>query len=155
MPLYSLSIPPRELVRVFAAEIVSASGVLEFYHAAYRDYVIEEEFDRPAYGLAGRTEYDFIVSRAVLDVEVGLKWHDWVLSIVARTELGPRMISDENALLGVPMTLADFDAVLRTAGPGAITVRLRVPRSVRGERAQGSTPHLRAGREFTRQVGCS
>ena len=127
MPSYSLSIPPREFTCVLAAETQSDGGAPEFTLAAYRDYVIDEDFGRVAYGLAGRGEYTLVTSRAVLEVEARVEQNDWVLAVVMEAVVGSRGLAEENALLGTPMTLGAFDSALAAADPGTISVRLNAP----------------------------
>ncbi|MDE2583566.1 MAG: hypothetical protein KGL52_18170 [Rhodospirillales bacterium] len=126
MPIYRLRISPAEIIRLIRAEAAASGGQPEFYVSAYHDYVIEEDYDRAAYGVGGDARRDLVTAEAVLSVEPRLEQNYWVLSIVVRQELGPQAIDDENALLGVPLTVDAFRARFLTPDAGKVSVRLAV-----------------------------
>ena len=124
MPTYTLHIPPDEIVRLLRVERASAGGQPELYVEAWQDYVIEEEFDRAAYGLRDGEAYSLVSSEVVLAIEARLEQNYWVLSIAVRQDLGPRIIADEEALLGVPLSVDAFEAELLAPGARSASVRL-------------------------------
>lgn len=129
MTTYFLRIPPREVVRLVRAERDAAGGQPELYEDALKDYVIEEEYDRHAYGLPeieqdGR-RYDLITVEAVLNVEPRVERDFWVLSVVVRKNLGPQIVDDEErALVATALTLDEFEREFLAPGAGRVTVRL-------------------------------
>jgi hypothetical protein len=124
MPIYRLRIPPAEIIRLVRAETRTAEGQPELYVAAWQDYVIEEDFDRPSYGVDDDARYDLVMMEAALNIEPRLEQNYWVLSVTVHRELGPQIIEDENALLGAPLTLDEFESRFLEPGDGGITVRL-------------------------------
>lgn len=124
MAIYLLDIPPEEVVRVVRAEIDATGGQPELYENAWQDYVIEEDYDRRAYGLGDGEQYDLVSVDAVLNVEPRLERNYWVLSVVAHKDVGPRIIEDENALIGAELTLDEFEATFLVPGDADVCVRL-------------------------------
>jgi len=124
MTTYILYIPPEDVVRVVRAEIDATGGQPEFYENAWQDYVIEEDYDRRAYGLQDGGQYDLVSVDAVLNVEPRLEQNYWVLSVVAHKEVGPRVIEDEDALIGAELSLDEFEAEFLSPGGIDIVVRL-------------------------------
>ena len=124
MPIYSLRLPPEEIVRVVQAEITATGGAPEFYLSANADFVIEEDYDRAAYGVLGGDQYDLVMSQAVLSIEPRVERNYWVLSIIVRKVIGPQIIADENSFIGVPLSLDEFVTRLAAPDVGRVSVRL-------------------------------
>jgi hypothetical protein len=126
MKTYFLRIPPEEVVRLVRAESEAAQGQPELYLAGREDFVIEEDFDRRAYGLEEGSGYDLVTVEATFTVEPRVERDYWMLSIVYRKELGPRLAEGENALFGGELTLDEFEPRFLLQGDGAVRVRLDV-----------------------------
>ncbi len=124
MSSYLLRLSPQEIMRVVRAELMATGGAPELYIDAYSDFLIEEDFDRAAYGLRGETQHDLVTSEAVLTIEPRLEQNYWVLSIVAHKVIGPQIIGDENSYIGAPISLDEFEERFVTADPGRVSVRL-------------------------------
>lgn len=124
MATYVLHIPPKEVVRVVRAETDATGGQPELYENAWQDYVIEEDYDRRAYGLEDGEQYDLVSVDAVLKIEPRLEQNYWVLSVEAQKQIGPRVIEDEAGLIGAELTLEEFEANFLTPGDSDVVVRL-------------------------------
>lgn len=124
MPTYQLRLPAQELVRLVRAEVSATAGAPELFIEAYRDYVIEEDYNRAAYGLHDGSEYDLVISEAVLAIEPRVEQNYWVLTVTVRKVVGPQIVADETALIGASMSLEAFEAALGAPDAGTITVRL-------------------------------
>ena len=124
MASYVLRLSPREIIRVVRAELAATGGAPELYIDAWSDFLIEEDFDRAAYGLRDDTRHDLVTSEAVLNIEPRLERNYWVLSIVAHRVIGPQIIGDENSYIGEPISLDEFEARFVAADPGRVLVRL-------------------------------
>lgn len=124
MPVHSLRLSPETVIRLIKAEIKEAGGQPELYVSAHRDYRIEEYFDRAAYGLANDNQHDLVSEEAVLSVEPRVEQNYWILSIVAHKKIGPRVIGPENALSGVPLSIAEFCSTFVDPGTYKINVQL-------------------------------
>lgn len=124
MPTYALRIPPKSIVQVIRTETARAQGQPELYINAYRDYVIDEDYDTRRYAPADQSRYSQVISESVLNIEARLERNYWVLAVVVHQDLGLRVVDDENALLGATLTLDEFDAALRSAPATAVSVRL-------------------------------
>ncbi len=124
MPTYSLRIVPADIVRLVRAEIHATGGQPEFYVDARQDYVIEEDYDRAAYGLHDGEAYDLVTAEAALNIEPRVEQNYWILSVIVHRELGPQVIEDENALLGAPLTLDAFETAFLADGKASVRVRL-------------------------------
>lgn len=133
MPTHSLRIPADDVVRVVRAEIDTKRGQPEFQANAYRDYLMEEDYNRAASHLSAKSEEYFVTEESVLNVETRPERNYWVLSVVIHKELGFRLIEDESALLGAPLMLDEFEAALRACPGASVSVRL-----------EASTPQAKA-----------
>lgn len=122
---YLLGTPGQEVVRLLQVEIETTHGQPELYHSAWKDYLVEEDFDRQSYGLSDGEDYSLVSMDAVLNIEPRLEQNYWVLRVVAHKELGPRQSSDAGALIGATLTLDQFKAFLQDKG-NAASVRLDV-----------------------------
>ena len=123
MRTYILAIPADEIVRLLRREIAAAGGQPELYHCAWEDYIIEEVFDRAAYGIHDGDELNLVSIAAILNIEPRLEQNYWVLKVVVQRKLGPQTLEDENALIGAELTLNEFDERFLAPG-GDVTVRL-------------------------------
>jgi hypothetical protein len=126
MTIYSLSVSPKEVIRLVRVEKETAKGQPEFYESAWLDYVIEEDFDRTKYHLPDGERYDLVSVEAILDIEPRLEQNYWILSVVARKELGPRVVEDENALVGADIALDEFEKNYVVSGDYTLGVYLDV-----------------------------
>lgn len=124
MASYMLRLSPREVIRVVRAELMTTGGAPELYLDAWSDFLIEEDFDRAAYGLRDDTQHDLVTSEAVLNIEPRLERNYWVLSIIAHRVIGPQIIGDENSYIGEPLSLDEFEGRFVAADPGRAVVRL-------------------------------
>jgi hypothetical protein len=124
MPTYTLRTRPEDIIRLVRAETKAAGGNPEVYVDAWRDYVIEEEFDRRAHGALGGPRFDLVMKQAFLKIEPRLEQNYWVLSVETRDQWRPEAVEDESALLGAPMTLDEFEAALRAGERSHTVVRL-------------------------------
>jgi hypothetical protein len=133
MKAYFLPIPPAEVIRLLRAEIDAAQGQPELYLAGWEDFLIEEDFDRRAYGLDDGSGYDLVAVEARLTVEPRIERDYWMLSLVYRKDLGPQLTADENAFFGGELTLDEFEKRFLAPGDGVVRVRLDVetPRAKR------------------------
>lgn len=124
MSTYLLRLSPGEVIRVLRAEIAATEGAPELYIEAHSDFLIEEDYDRAAYGLRDDNRHDLVTSEAMLTIEPRLEQNYWVLSIVAHKVLGPQIIGDEESFIGSPISLDEFEARFVAADPGRVSVRL-------------------------------
>ena len=124
MRTYQLTIPGKEIVRLVRAEFAAEGGQPELYQTAWRDYLIEEEFDRDSYGLQGRPEYSLVTQEAVLAIEPRVERNYWVLKVVVDEMFGPRVADEEQAMVGADLTLDEFEKGFLSSGHGKVTVRL-------------------------------
>lgn len=124
MTTYSLRIRPEEVVRLIRTERATEEGQPEFYEDAWEDYVIEEDYDRSAYGLHDGYKYDLVSIEAELNIEPRLEQDYWVLSVLVHKDLGPQIIEDENALVGAELTLDEFEERFLKPHDAATSVRL-------------------------------
>jgi hypothetical protein len=126
MPVYSLRLPPEEIIRVIKAEIAATSGAPEFYVYANADFIIEEDYDRDVYGVRNASQYDLVMSESVLGIEPRIERNYWILSVIVRKVIGPRIIADENSFIGSPLSLDEFAARLANPEGGSVRVRLEI-----------------------------
>jgi hypothetical protein len=126
MKTFILALPAEEVVRLLRAETESAKGQPELNTFIEKDYVIEEDFDRGAYGIRDGEEFDLAQSEAVLTIEPRVEMGFWVLETSVGRPLGPIRISEEDDLVRKDMTLDDFEAELQAPGEKRVTVKLRV-----------------------------
>lgn len=124
-PSYLLRLPVAEIVRLVRAEAAATGGAPELFVDAYRDYIVEEEYDRGVYGLHDAGRFDLVTAEAVLNIEPRLEQNYWVLSVIIHRDLGPQPAAEEAAFAGGPLTLDAFEAEF-LARPGAqVSVRLQ------------------------------
>jgi hypothetical protein len=124
MPTYILALPASEVVRLLRAETRTAFGQPELDVCSEKEYVIEEDFDRSAYGIHDGENFDLVSSVAALNIEPRVERDYWVLKVVVERLLGPLEIEAEDAFAPSELTLDAFEKELWTAGRKRITVRL-------------------------------
>jgi hypothetical protein len=70
MKTYILTLPAAEVVHLLRAETEVAHGAPELdIGAAEKEYVIEEDFDRSAYGIHDGKQFDLVTSITTLTIE--------------------------------------------------------------------------------------
>jgi hypothetical protein len=121
---YVLNMAPEEIVRVVRAEIDAAHRQPEFYWSASEDYLVQEDFDRRAYGIQDGSEYSLVTVEAQLDIEPRVERNYWILSILVHKNLGPQVIEDESALMAVDLTLDEFEQGFLALAGRTVGVRL-------------------------------
>jgi hypothetical protein len=127
MKTYILTLPAEEVVHLLRAETKSAHGAPELdIGAAEKEYVIEEDFDRSAYGLRNGEQFDLVTSITTLTIEPRVESGYWILESVIERALGPVAVAREDELTRKDMTLDEFEAALRAPGQKRVTVRLHV-----------------------------
>jgi hypothetical protein len=124
MPSYILSLQAPEAVRLLRTETEAALGQPELDICAWREYVIEEDFDRSAYGIQDGEDLELVTALAILTIEPRVERNYWVLQIMVERALGPLTARDEQSLSRTELTVERFEAELRAAGSKRITVRL-------------------------------
>ena len=124
MRIYELTVPGKEIVRLIRAEVAAAGGQPELYESAWKDYLIEEDFDRRAYGLRDGAEYSLVSQETVLAIEPRVERNYWVLKVVVDEVFGPRTAEQEQAMVGAELTLSEFERGLLSSRKGKVTVRL-------------------------------
>jgi hypothetical protein len=68
MPARILNLAAADVVRLLRAETEAAHGQPELDVSAWRDYVIEEDFDRAAFDIHSK-ELDLVTEVAILNIE--------------------------------------------------------------------------------------
>jgi len=130
MKTYILTLPAAEVVHLLRAETEAAHGAPELdIGAAEKEYVIEEDFDRSAYGLHNGEQFDLVTSITTLTIEPRVESGYWILETVIERALGPVRTSQEDELTRKDLTLDEFEAALRAPGRKRVTVRLQLQTS--------------------------
>lgn len=124
MKTYILALSALEVVRLLKAEIKMANGQPELNMSCEKDYVIEEEFDRVAYGISNGEDFDLVASVATLSVEPRVESGYWVMQVVVERVIGPVRTSEENEMSPGELTLKEFEDELHSAGQKRVRVRL-------------------------------
>jgi hypothetical protein len=123
MRLYSVPQSAEDIVRWLKEE--SESGSLEFYVNAWKQYRLEEEFDRSKYAVEHPEDFDLVSVVAGVDVEPRVERNYWVLQVRIRDVIGLRRTSEEDAYLDeAAMNLDAFAAQFIGPSKGEISVRL-------------------------------
>lgn len=130
MTTYFLPIPPEEIIRLARSQHHSGAE-LEIYEEATKDYVIIEQ-GRGRRTLASHNDNaegnhrQLVREEAVLNIiRTRVERDFWVLSVVVRRDLGPRLVDDGKALVAEPITLDEFDREFVAPGTGRIRVLLK------------------------------
>jgi outer membrane lipoprotein SlyB len=127
MRTYILGLPAAEVVHLLRAETEAAHGAPELdIGTPEKEYVIEEDFDRSAYGLRDGEDFDLATSIATLTIEPRVESGYWILETVIERPLGPVRSSQEDKMVREELTLDAFEAELRALGQKRVTVRLQV-----------------------------
>jgi hypothetical protein len=129
MKTFMLSLPAEEVVRLLRAEMEATFGQPELGIGAEKEYLIEEDFDRSAYGIPDEKDFDLVTSIATLTIEPRIGMGYWILETVVECAIGPLPTSAEDELTRRDLTLDEFEAELRPPGQKRITVRLHVETS--------------------------
>ena len=72
--------------------------------------MIEEDFDRSAYGIHDGEQYDLVTSIAILNIEPRGESGYWILETVIERALGPIPISQEDELTRKDLTTTSLIA---------------------------------------------
>lgn len=127
MSTYILGLSAAEVVHLLRAATEAAQGTPELdVGAPEKEYVIEEDFDRSAYGLRDGKKFDLATSMATLTIEPRVESGYWVLETVVERPLGPVQASQEDKLVREELTLDEFESELRAPGQKRVVVRLQV-----------------------------
>lgn len=130
MRTYILAIPALEVVYLLRAETEAAQGAPELdIGMPEKEYVIEEDFDRAAYGLRDGQDFDLVTSITTLTIEPRVENGYWILETEIERPLGPVPASQEDELVRRELTLDAFEAEIRAPGPKRVAVRLEVESS--------------------------
>jgi hypothetical protein len=130
MKTYILGLAAAEVVHLLRAETEAAHGAPELdIGAPEREYVIEENFDREAYGLHDGEQFDLVTSITTLTIEPRVESGYWILETVIERPLGPIPTAQEDELVRKNPTLDDFEAELWAPGQKRVAVRLHVQTS--------------------------
>ena len=125
--IYFLQLSPEEVVRLLRAEIEEALGQPELHLNGREYFLIEEDFDRQAYGLNGDIGYDLVNQEAEFTVEPRIEQDYWALSLVFSKALGLQPSSKEDEFLNNPeLTLDEFESRFLGRKDGRVRVRLLV-----------------------------
>jgi hypothetical protein len=129
MKTFILRLPAAEVVHLLRTETTAAYGAPELHTAAEKEYVIEEDFDRSAYGIHDGEEFDLVISIATLTIEPRVESGYWILETFVERALGLLRTSQEDELTRRELTLDEFEAELRSPGRKRVSVRLYVETS--------------------------
>ena len=129
MKTFILKLPADDVVRLLRAETESAKGQPELNTCIEKDFVIEEDFDRGAFGIHDGEEFDLAQSEAMLTIEPRVEMGYWILETSVKRPLGPVNVSEEDTLVRQDLTLDDFEAELHAPGQKRVTVRLHAQTS--------------------------
>ncbi|MEO7207597.1 MAG: hypothetical protein ABI145_12605 [Steroidobacteraceae bacterium] len=121
-----LALSGLEVTRLLRAETIAANGQPELDTTCEKDFRIEEDFDRNAYGIAKDEWFDLVTSMAVLTIEPRRESGYWILSVAVERVLGLVRTFDEGKMRHMALTLDEFELELRSARRKDVTVRLDV-----------------------------
>ncbi|RTL83379.1 MAG: hypothetical protein EKK29_14520, partial [Hyphomicrobiales bacterium] len=124
MSVFVIKLTPAEVVRLLRAETQAALGAPELNVAAKKEFLIEEDFDAAAYGLADATDFDLVKSTAVLTIEPRVESGYWVLETSVERDFGPVKKTEEYGMTPTELSLDEFEAELDGAGTQSVVVRL-------------------------------
>lgn len=124
MQEFTLDISGQEIVRWVKEEKRDAGGYLDFYEEAEVEYMIEEDFDRKAYGIRDGEDYDLISFKAVLDIEPRVEQNYWILQVQVTEVLGPRRKFEEEPLETRPLTVEEFESAFLPLGKATVIVKV-------------------------------
>lgn len=114
------------MVHLLRAETEAACGAPELHTAAEKEYILEEDFNRRAYGIHDGEDFDLATSIATLTIEPRVESGYSIIETVIEQPLGPMRTTQEDELTRKELTLDEFERELRASGPKRVTVRLSV-----------------------------
>jgi outer membrane lipoprotein SlyB len=127
MRTYVLALSGEEIIHLLRAETDTAHGAPELdIGAPEKEYLIEEDFDRAAYGLRGGEQFDLVTSVTTLTIEPRVESGYWILETTVERSLGPILKSQEDQYVRETMSLDEFEVELRSPGPKRTDVHLHV-----------------------------
>lgn len=124
MQEFTLDISGWEIVRWIKEEKSEAGGYRDFYAEAEVEYLMEEEFDRKAYGVRDAEDYDLISFKAVLDIEPRVEQNYWILQVQVKEALGPRPKFEEDMFATRELTVEEFESEFLPLGEATVTVKV-------------------------------
>lgn len=124
LPSRVLPLDAAEIIGLVRAEMSNSQDAQDFYVSALQEYVVEEEFDRKAYGIKNGADYDLVTGLASLVFEPHLSFNGWTLTVSVESNLGPLKRQEEAKLERRELTLDEFDRELSNPGKKRVTVRL-------------------------------
>lgn len=126
MLTYILKLPAAEVVHLLRAETAAAHGAPELDTGAEKDFIVEEDFDRGAFGRHGGERFDLVTSIARLTIEPRVESGYWILEAIVERPLGPARTSQEDEFTPCELTLEEFAAELAAPGRKEVSVRVCV-----------------------------
>ena len=126
MKAFILGLSGLEVVYLLRAETIAANGQPELDTTCEKDFIIEEDFDHSAYGIAEDEWFDVVTSEATLTIEPRRESRYWILSVVVERTLGLVRTLDEDKMRPMGLSLNEFEIELRSARRKEVTVRLDV-----------------------------
>lgn len=144
MPTRILALPAAEAISLLRAESEAAHGQPELNTSAWKDYVIEEDFDRGVYGIHDGAEFDLVTSVATLNIEPRVERDYWILRVIIERVIGPLPVLAESTLDRTELTLDEFSAEMGVPGPKRTLVRLDVETPIAKEHFDHWLAEMRA-----------
>lgn len=126
MKTFVLKLPAEEVIHLLRAETAAAYGAPELDITSEKDYIVEEDFDRSAYGVREGEHVDLVTSIATLAIEPRVEAGYWILETVVERALGLLRPPQEDELARTELNLDEFEAELRAPGSKRVSVRLYV-----------------------------
>jgi hypothetical protein len=126
MKAFILALSGLEIVRLLRAETITANGQPELNTTCEKDFIIEEDFDHSAYGIAEDEWFDVVTSETNLTIEPRRESDYWILSVMVERTLGLVRTLDEDKMSHMELSLEEFEIELRSARRKEVTVRLDI-----------------------------
>lgn len=126
MKAFILALSGFEVVHLLRAGTNTEFGQPELKTTCEKDFIIEEDFDHRAYGLAEDEWFDVVTSVATLTIEPRRENGYWILSVIVERALGLVKTIDEGEMSPMELSLKEFEIELQSARQKEITVRLDV-----------------------------
>jgi hypothetical protein len=124
LPSRILPLNAAEIVDLVRVETSNVETAQDFYVSALKEYLVEEEFDRKAYGIKNDADYDLVTGLATLTFEPYRGLNSWTLTVTVESPLGPLKQQEEASLDRRELTLDEFEREMTAPGKKRITVRL-------------------------------